>query len=53
MGGKFKNVRYTNKLFPEGGHKEMSSILADQERSQMRGDGGGGLRPYLNSYSHS
>ncbi len=36
MGGKSENVRYTNKLFPEGGHKEMSSM------SQMRGDGGGG-----------
>jgi hypothetical protein len=37
-----------------GGHKEMSSILADQERprirGQMRGKGGGGRGVSANEY---
>ncbi len=37
-----------------GGHKEMSSILAEQQRpriAQMRGEGGGGCGVTANEYS--
>ncbi len=53
------NVRVKkNEEFTAGGHKEMSSLLADQQRpcilAQMRGQGGEGVCGVsANDYSHS